>query len=208
MTPHRYTASLVVAVTGVLVLSACGIANDVAPRDIPDRQRSPLIDTPVQAVPSSAGTDRIFLLAPELPDQPRHLRAAPRAVGASPTLRLQSLFGPLSTQETGARLRTAIPEGLQLRFATLQTNGTLIVDVSDELLSLSSSTLIDAVAQIVFTSLEVRNVQRVELLVNGIAQQWPGGDGSLRTAPLTSYDFPALIETTQPDFPAVPSPGA
>ncbi len=208
MKPHRYTSVVLAAVAGVMLLSSCGIANDAAPRDIPDRQRSPFIDAPVQALPSSAGTDRIFLLAPELPDQPRRLRAAPRAVGASPTLRLQSLFGPLSTAETGARLRTAIPEGLQLRVATLQTNGTLIVDVSDQLLSLSSGALIDAVAQIVFTSLEVRNVQRVQLLVSGITQQWPGGDGSLRTAPLTAYDFPALIETTQPDFPAVPSPRA
>ncbi len=193
-------------VAAALALTACGIANDNTPRDIPAQQRSPFIDAPVQAPTSAAGTDRIFLVAPELPDRPSHLRATPRAVGASATVRLQSLFGPLSTAETAARLGTSIPAGLKLRIATLQTNGTLIVDVSDQLLSLSSNSLITAVAQIVFTALEVRNVQRVELLVNGIGQQWPGGDGSLRTAALTAYDFPGLIETTQPDFPAVPSP--
>jgi hypothetical protein len=199
-------ANVGLLVLATVVLSACGIANDSVPRDIPDQQRSPFLDAPVQATASAAGTDRIFLLAPELPNQPRHLRATPRDVGASATVRLQSLFGPLSVAETTARLHTAIPDGLKLRVATLQTNGTLIVDVTDQLLSLSSSALIDAVAQIVFTALEVRNVQRVELLVNGISQQWPGGDGALRNAPLTSFDFPGLIETTQPNFPAVPSP--
>ena len=198
---------LVVFVFLVVALSACGVRNDATPRDIPEGLRSPFIEAPVQAPGTAAGSDRIFLLAPEVPNEPPSLRASPRDVGISPTARLQSLFGPLSVAETSARLGTAIPDGLQLRVATLQTNGTLIVDVTDQLLSLTSGGLIDAVAQIVFTSLEVRNVQRVQLLVNGISQQWPGGDGSLRTAALTGFDFPGLIETTQPNFPAVPSPG-
>ncbi len=203
MTPRQFLGVVALATS---TLSACGIANDSAPRDIAEKQRSPFIDAPAQATATAAGTDRVFLLAPEQPDKQAHLRATPRDAGPTATVRLKSLFGPLSVGETAARLRTAVPEGLNLRVATLQTNGTLIVDVSDQLLSLSSGALIDAVAQIVFTALEVRNVQRVQLLVNGISRQWPGGDGSLRTVPLTAYDFPGLIETTQPNFPAVPSP--
>jgi hypothetical protein len=191
-----------------LAVSACGIANDAAPRDIPLQQRSALIDAPVQAPATSTGTDRIFLLAPQLPDQPSRLRATPRDVGSSIEARLNSLFGPLSVAETQARLLTAIPEGLHLHSATLKTNGSLTIDVTDEILSLSSGALIESVAQIVFTALEVRNVQRVQLLVNGTSQQWPGGDGSLRTTALSAFDFPGLIETSQPNFPAVPSPNA
>ena len=191
-----------------IVVSACGVANDAAPRDIPLQQRSALIDAPVQAPATSTGTDRIFLLAPQLPDQPSRWRATPRAVGPSIEARLNSLFGPLSVAETQVRLLTAIPEGLQLHSATLRTNGTVTIDVTDELLSLSSGALIESVAQIVFTALEVRNVQRVQLLVNGTSQQWPGGDGSLRTTALSAFDFPGLIETSQPNFPAVPSPNA
>lgn len=191
-----------------IAVSACGITNDAAPRDIPVQQRSALIDAPVQAPATSTGTDRIFLLAPQLPDQPSRLRATPRDVGPSIEARLNSLFGPLSVAETQARLLTAIPEGLHLHSATLQTNGTLTLDVTDEILSLSSGALIESVAQIVFTALEVRNVQRVQLLVNGTSQQWPGGDGSLRTTALSAFDFPGLIETSQPNFPAVPSPNA
>ncbi|CAB4813657.1 MAG: hypothetical protein F2735_08600 [Actinobacteria bacterium] len=203
MNTRRHLALICVA---ALAMPACGIANDAAPRDIPLQQRSALIDAPVQAPATSTGTDRIFLLAPQLPDQPSRLRATPRDVGPSIEARLNSLFGPLSVAETQARLLTAIPEGLNLHSATLTTNGTLTIDVTDEILSLSSGALIEAVAQIVFTALEVRNVQRVQLLVNGTSQQWPGGDGSLRTTALNAFDFPGLIETSQPNFPAVPSP--
>lgn len=203
MNTRHHLALICVA---ALAVSACGIANDAAPRDIPLQQRSALIDAPVQAPATSTGTDRIFLLAPQLPDQPGRLRATPRDVGPSIEARLNSLFGPLSVAEAQARLLTAIPEGLNLHSATLKTNGTLTIDVTDEILSLSSGALIESVAQIVFTALEVRNVQRVQLLVNGTSQQWPGGDGSLRTTPLNAFDFPGLIETSQPNFPAVPSP--
>ena len=203
MNTRRHLALICVA---ALAMPACGIANDAAPRDIPLQQRSALIDAPVQAPATSTGTDRIFLLAPQLPDQPSRLRATPRDVGPSIEARLNSLFGPLSVAEAQARLLTAIPEGLNLHSATLQTNGTLTIDVTDEILSLSSGALIESVAQIVFTALEVRNVQRVQLLVNGTSQQWPGGDGSLRTTALSAFDFPGLIETSQPNFPAVPSP--
>ncbi|MEI7753311.1 MAG: GerMN domain-containing protein [Actinomycetota bacterium] len=205
MNTRHHLALICVA---ALAVSACGIANDAAPRDIPLQQRSALIDAPVQAPATSTGTDRIFLLAPQLPDQPSHLRATPRDVGPSIEARLNSLFGPLSVAEAQGRLLTAIPEGLNLHSAALQTNGTLTIDVTDEILSLSSGALIESVAQIVFTALEVRNVQRVQLLVNGTSQQWPGGDGSLRTTALSAFDFPGLIETSQPNFPAVPSPNA
>ncbi len=208
MSARQRYRSVIALLVGTLALSACGISNDSVPRDIPEANRSPFIGAAVPATGTSAGTDRIYLIAPELPNQPLRLRAAPRDVGASGELRLTSLFGALSAAEVQARLRTSIPEKLALRAATLQTNGTLIVDVTDPILSLTSTALIDAVAQIVFTSTEVRNVQRVELLVDGAAHQWPGGDGSLRTAPLTVYDFPNFVETTQPDFPAVPSPAA
>lgn len=205
MNTRHHLALICVA---ALAVSACGIANDAAPRDIPLQQRSALIDAPVQAPATSTGTDRIFLLAPQLPDQLSRLRATPRDVGPSIEARLNSLFGPLSVAEAQGRLLTAIPEGLNLHSAALQTNGTLTIDVTDEILSLSSGALIESVAQIVFTALEVRNVQRVQLLVNGTSQQWPGGDGSLRTTALSAFDFPGLIETSQPNFPAVPSPNA
>ena len=104
------------------------------------------------------------------------------------------------------RLTTAIPDGLQLNSAVLRSDGTLAVDVTDELLSLSINALIDAVAQIVFTASEVSEVQQIELLVNGRARQWPASDGELQAQALTVYDYPGFVESTQPDYPQVPSP--
>ncbi|CAB4878102.1 unannotated protein [freshwater metagenome] len=207
MIPRRHLI-IVAAAAAAVLMAACGVASDTVPRDVPEVDRSPFLGAATPTPGSAAGTDRIFLLAPETATEPRRLRAAQRDVGASAPARLTSLFGALSLTETTARLRTALPETLQLLSATLQTNGTLIVDVTDPILSLSSNALIDAVAQIVFTAAEVRNVQRVQILVDGVARQWPGGDGSLRSIPLTVYDYPGFIETTQPDFPALPSPAA
>lgn len=197
-----------VALLLVAGLAGCGIDDDAAPRVIADGSGPNLASTANQTTGASSGTDRIYLLAPESPNDVGRLRPTQRDVGDSATQRLQSLFDKLTVAENSARLRTAVPDGLRLRTAVLQANGTLVVDVSDQILDLSSSTLIDAVAQIVFTAAEVPGVQRVDLVVDGTARQWPAGDGELQTDPLTVYDYPGFIESTQPAFPAIPSPEA
>ncbi|MEO7399043.1 MAG: GerMN domain-containing protein [Ilumatobacteraceae bacterium] len=191
----------------VIGLTSCGIDTDSAPRDISESNRSPLVAAATQAASVTTGSDRIFLLAPEAADEPHQLRASTRDVGDSATQRLRSLFGALTVAETSARLRTAIPEGLELRSAVVQANGVVVIDVTDELLTLSRTSLVDAVAQIVFTAAEVQGVSGIVLRVTGQNLQWPAGDGELQSRPLTVYDYPGFIESTQPDFPAVPSPG-
>lgn len=204
--PIRLISATLAAACLLAGLAGCGIENDTAPRAIAGGSRPNLANSANQTTGATSGTDRIFLLAPESPTEVRHLRPAQRDVGDSATQRLQSLFGALTVADDSARLRTAIPDGLQLHSAALQANGTLVVDVSDEILDLSSSTLIDAVAQIVFTAAEIRGVQRIDLIVDGRARQWPAGNGELQADPLTVYDYPGFIESTQQPFPAVPSP--
>jgi len=204
---HRLVAGACVLLAAGL-LAGCSIGTDSSPRDIPDANRGAFINPSAQAVGSNAGSDRIYLLVPDATGETHVLRAATRNVGPSAQQRLTSLFGALTVSDTTARLRTAIPDGLQLLSATLQSNGTLVVDVTDQLLGLSTSTLTDAVAQIVFTASDVENVKRVTIDVDGKNRQWPASDGELQSAPLTIYDYPGFVESTQPDFPAVPSPGA
>ncbi len=72
----------------------------------------------------------------------------------------------------------------------------------------TGATLVDALAQIVFTLSELTNVRGVRLQVEGADQEWPTGDGSLSDAPLTVFDFPERNPTSQPDYPAAPSPEA
>ncbi|MCU1392996.1 MAG: hypothetical protein JWM34_1424 [Ilumatobacteraceae bacterium] len=193
----------------LLLLASCGINDDTSPQVISEANQPKLASSEGQTAGASSGTDRIYLLAPESPSDVQQLRPAQRNVGDTATQRLQSLFGPLTSIDIAARLRTAIPEGLTLNSAVLQSpGGTLVVDVSDQLLDLTSTNLVDAVAQIVFTAAELHDVQRIDLLVDGKARQWPAGDGELQTGALTVYDYPGFIESTQPAFPAVPSPQA
>ncbi len=205
---RRRVTGAVAALALLLVMSSCGIDDDTAPREIADGGKPNLANSANQTTGATSGTDRIYLLAPDSQNDVRHLRPATRDVGDSASQRLNSLFGALTVDDVDARLRTAIPDGLMLRSAGLRNNGTLVVDVSDQILDLSSNTLIDAVAQIVFTASEVQGVQRVELVVDGKARQWPAADGELLAVPLTVYDYPGFIESTQPAFPAVPSPEA
>ncbi|HEY4331703.1 MAG TPA: GerMN domain-containing protein [Ilumatobacteraceae bacterium] len=200
----------VLLLAGLLLgITACGIDDDSAPRDIAPSGRAELVDaSPQGAATSSTGNSRVYLLIPGVTTDAQQLRASSRAIGNTALERLTSLIGPLTVSEVAAHLRTAIPDGLQIHSVTLQTSGTLVVDVSDQLLSLTSSALIDALAQIVFTAAEVQNVQRVDLVVDGVAKQWPAADGELRSGPLTVYDYPGFIESTQPNFPAIPSPQA
>ncbi|MEO6124609.1 MAG: GerMN domain-containing protein [Ilumatobacteraceae bacterium] len=202
----RRRKRLIVTLTIGLVLTSCGISNDTDPRPIGEADRGVLVAPAAQPVSTSTGSDRIYLLAPEASGGNRLLRSSTRDVGDSVTQRLTSLFGALTIAETDARLRTAIPEGLQLRAAIVQADGTAVVDVTDELLALSRSSLVDAVAQIVFTTSEVPGVRSVELRVSGQNLQWPTGDGELQGTPLSVYDYPGFVQSTQPDFPAVPSP--
>jgi spore germination protein GerM len=82
----------------------------------------------------------------------------------------------------------------------------LTVDVSPEITELSGDLLALAVAQIVFTASEIEGVRAVRLRVDGQDQQWPKGDGETREGTLTVYDYPGLVESAQPPYPAVPSP--
>jgi spore germination protein GerM len=83
----------------------------------------------------------------------------------------------------------------------------LVVDVTPEITELSGELLVLAVAQIVFTADEIDGVRTVRLRVNGQDQRWPKGDGETRDGPLSVYDFPGLVQSAQPPYPAVPSPG-
>ncbi len=193
----------------LVLVASCGINNDSSPRDINGDDPSLLNLVTAKPAGASAGSGpvRIFVLAPETSGAQQRLRASTRDVGDSPAARLSSLLGPLTVADTGDRLRTAVPEGLELNAAVVQSNGTAVIDVTNELLALPRSVLVDAVSQIVFTVAEVQGVTSVELRVEGRSLQWPTGDGELRSEPLTVYDFPGFIESTQPNFPAVPSPG-
>ncbi len=208
VTLHAITAITVL----VAVLSGCAIQPNSSPRDVPEEQRSPLDVSGGDAGPAQ-GTGRIFLLhdgEEEVPGQEEEVEdAEPKLVSVQrPALAPEPVFTALlqgpNEAELNDGLTTALPPGLELH-SVRQSTGTLIVDVSEEMLDLTSDDLRLAVAQIVYTADELPTVRAVQLLVDGEHREWPNGRGELQLDPLTVYDFPGLAQSAQPPLPPVPS---
>jgi spore germination protein GerM len=189
----------------VIVVASCSIDAETAPRNIAVRDRQDLSATFNQAAGAATGSGRIYLLSPEIIGQRRTLQSVARDVGDTPANALQALFEGPNTDELQALLRSAIPPGTRLLDVT-QSGGELVVNVSSELQQLTGEALIDGVAQIVLTASEITGVTAVSIAVDGIPQQWPAASGELQSEPLTRYDFPGRVVSSQPAFPSVPSP--
>jgi hypothetical protein len=187
-----------------LVAGGCSISAEGAPRDIPVRDRGDLRAAFDQAAGAATGSGRIYLLSPEILGQARTLQSVAR-VGDTAIDAMQALFEGPNTAELQAPLRSAIPAGTRLLDVS-QQGSQLIVDVSSELQQLTGEALIDGVAQIVLTACEITGVSSVTIAIDGAPQQWPAGNGELQSAPLTRYDFPGMVVSSQPAFPSVPSP--
>lgn len=152
----------------------------------------------------AAGTNRVFLQAPQAGEQDAQLRSVLRDVPNDPEAILQSLIAGPNSTEREAGLSTLLPEGLELLGARLRAR-TLTVDVNDVFGELTPDTLRFAVAQIVATSDEIDGVENVRLQINGESQVWPLGDGQNTDRLLTLYDYPGVVESSQPPYPAIPT---
>jgi spore germination protein GerM len=204
---NRRLIAVALPATVVLMTTtgACSIDPEGSPREIAARDQRELIVTPQQPAGAATGTGRIYLLSPEVLGQPRTLQPVRRDLGGTASDAIRALFeGPNST-ELQATLRTAIPPGTQL-LGVIQSGPELVVDVSSEFQQLTGEALIDGVAQIVLTAVALPGVFSVAITVDGTRQQWPSGSGELQSDPLTRYDFPGLVLSSQPAFPPVPSP--
>lgn len=186
-----------------LVAGACSIQVDDEPREIPEQDRREL-ETDEQQAGSAQGATHVFLVAPSEPNERRELRAVLRDNPNDPTSVMQALLRGPNDAEVGNDLTTALPSGLELLSAT-RLGGTVTVDVSDELLNVSGEGSILAVGQIVATASELDGVSSVRLTVEGDSPTWIGSNGEPIDNPLTVYDFPLLIESSQPPYPGLPS---
>lgn len=205
MRRHRFRSLLTAVALMGGVLSACGISTDNGPRNVPPAQQQQLRVATDRSAGAATGTARVYLLAPEGAGQSHLLQAVARDVSENaPEVIGELLAGP-NAEELVGQFRTALPTGLQLLSAT-RRGGVLRVDVSQELGELSGEALVAAVAQIVFTASELDGVQSVKILIDGADQQWPAGNGELQSAPLTAYDYPGLVLSSQPAYPAIPTP--
>jgi len=201
---HRYSL-LVAVVVLASTLSACGISSDDSPRNVSPANQQRLGVATDRIAGAATGTARVYLLAPESAGQSQSLQGVARDVTESPTEVIRELLAGPNAQEVVGQLRTALPAGLQLLSAT-RRGGVLRIDVSKELGELSGEALVTAVAQLVFTASELDGVQSVKILIDGIDQRLPAGNGALQSLPLTVYDYPGLVVSAQPAYPAIPTP--
>lgn len=203
--PHRAHRIVLAALALSMLLAACGISSDDTPRGIPEAQQLPLGIAGVSDAGDATGTARVYLLAPEVIGQTPTLQAVARDVDETAGDVLPALFAGPNASELDRQFRTALPADLELLSVSVRA-GVITVDVSRELLQLSGQALIAAIAQIVFTCGELSGVRVVEITVDGADQQWPAGNGELQSTPLSVYDYPGLVPSAQPPYPAIPSP--
>jgi hypothetical protein len=194
------TVALIVA---LIALVGCSIQPEAAPNDLPD-ERANVFGEPATG-DEAAGTNRIYLLAPPDVDAPQRLRSAQRDVPTAPVSVLESLFAGPNADERESGLDTAIPADVDL-VAARTVGQVLTVDLNDVFDDLTPDGLRLAVAQIVSTATDIDGVQSVQLRIDGEPRVWPLGNGELTDRPLTRYDYPGLVESSQPAFPAIPSP--
>jgi len=183
-------------------IAACSIEPDASPRDVPQEQRN--IFSERETGGEAAGSNTIYLLGERDIDETQRLRSVSRDVPTTPTAVLNSLFAGPNAEERDEQLDTALPADLELLSA--RTVGlVLTVDLVDAFGEMTSDGLGLAVAQIVSTATRLAGVQAVQLWIDGEPRVWPLGNGELTDRPLTVYDYPGLIDSTQPAYPAIPS---
>jgi spore germination protein GerM len=197
---RRVLSSTLIALA---VLAGCSIQPEASPNDLPDEVAN-VFGEPATG-DEAAGTNRIYLLAPPDVDAPQRLRSVQRDVAPAAESVLESLFAGPNADERDAQLDTAIPADVELLDAR-PVGQVLTVDLNDVFDDLTPDGLRLAVAQIVSTATDIDGVQSVQLRVEGQRRVWPLGSGELTDRPLTKYDYPGLVESSQPDFPAIPSP--
>jgi spore germination protein GerM len=195
---------LTMAVVALAAASGCSIQPEASPNDLP-AERADVFGEPSTG-DEATGTTRVYLLAPTDRDAPQRLRSVQRDVpGTAPASVLASLFAGPNAAERAAQIDTAIPADVELLSAR-PLGERLIVDVNDAFDELTPDGLRLAVAQIVSTATDIDGVGSVQLRIDGERRVWPLGNGELTDRPLTKFDYPGLVESSQPAFPAIPSP--
>ena len=192
-----------VALAALLALgaAACSIQEDSAPRDIPPDQQGNFGEFATGE--AAVGGGRIYLLSPVGNDEQPRLRSVRRSEAADAEELLGSLLLGANEDESADGLSTALPADLEISEA--RTVGTrLTIDVNDVFGELSDLGLRQALAQIVATATQIDPVQQVRIRVDGENVGWPTGDGEVTDRPLTIYDYIEFLESSQPDFPALP----
>jgi spore germination protein GerM len=207
--PTPATALLVALVLAAPVLAGCGISTDTTPRDITADGGAAGIDAAGADTEAPTGTGRVYLVQTDAAGAPTHLVPVSRAIEArsdrDPTAVLGVLVAGPDTSERADDISTYVPNDLEQLGWSSRQRGVIGVDLGPQLADLSGTALTFALAQIVYSLSEIPGVSAVRITVEGASDAWPDANGRPQSDPLTVFDYPGFVRSSQPAFPALPS---
>lgn len=187
----RRIAALLLVALG----AACGVPEDDEPRTIATDNIPFQLLAPATSTTSTVVDDRrqtgigIYLVTPDgaLVQRPRTISGAPSVAKAMDVL----LEGP-NADEAAANLTTVVATGTELLGFEGPVEGLVTVDLSSEFLQVTGPRQIQAIAQVVFTLVDVPGVQKVLFRFEGERSEVPDGNGELTSEPLNRADYRSL----------------
>lgn len=200
----RATTALTAVVLAALavVAAACGIPTDRKARDIGGLDVAPNLQ-PAEAVAPEASTFRVYLTGSG------RLAAVNRTNPATPEDAIKALLAGPTQAESTRGIGTSIPPGTELLAPPRRLDdGSLLIDVSRNFFTVDGEAQTQAIAQFVFTAMELDGVTGVLIAVNHERRAWNTSDGRRSDVALTKFDFAPLNPTQIPDIipPAAPAP--
>jgi spore germination protein GerM len=187
----------------VLAIASCGIPVDSRPRDIPVLQAVTTLPRLSVQDPQARAVKLYFVASAT--GRTDRLQPVLRRADADPAAVVRELLKGLSTSDDRT-LRTAIPPDTKLRAASVNQEGTALIDLDQTFFKAKGDQLVRALAQLVFSVSALDGVGQVHIVVDGTPREWPLGDGIRQTRALTVADFAELNPTSQPDYVLLPSP--
>ena len=193
--------SMMSAVMFIAIVAGCSFGPESQSQMIPESQQQNL-DEATSSNEVGVGFGRVYLQRSESTGG-SVLTGVQRNISNDPLNIVQVLLSGPTKAEQDAGLRSAIPASTEVLSARYVSTDLVKVDLTDEIFKATGDDLVSSVAQVVLTLCDISGIERVIIVVNGQVNEWPKGDGSLTSQPLTAYDFPGRASSSQPAFPAI-----
>ena len=193
--------SMMSAVMFIAIVAGCSFGPESQSQMIPESQQQN-VDEATSSNEVGIGFGRVYLQRSESTGG-SVLTGVQRNISSDPLNIVQVLLSGPTKAEQDVGLRSAIPASTEVLSARYIATDLVKVDLTEEIFKATGDDLVSSVAQIVLTLADISGIERVIIVVNGQVNEWPKGDGSLTSQPLTAFDFPDRAVSSQPDFPAI-----
>ena len=193
--------SMMSAVMFAAIVAGCSFGPESQSQMIPESQQQN-VDEATSSNEVGIGFGRVYLQRSESTGG-SVLTGVQRNISSDPLNIVQVLLSGPTKAEQDVGLRSAIPASTEVLSARYIATDLVKVDLTEEIFKATGDDLVSSVAQIVLTLADISGIERVIIVVNGQVNEWPKGDGSLTSQPLTAYDFPGRASSSQPAFPAI-----